>query len=163
MSWIILLLEGTSDVDFRITMPSLPDKRIAEQFSVRPDNDRDGSRRRFQWPDPTGLCYNKLAITTTPSAEFRAPEAFELATRHLIFRLVWRGVNLLLVVVLVSSVYAGIREYSVRRYLDGFSDAIVPNAVPEETEAPGNFRLDACRPSRAIATDPDNLRSAIRR
>jgi len=33
--------------------------------------------------------------------------------------------------------YSCVREYSVRRYLDGFSDAIVPNSVPEATKSPG--------------------------
>jgi hypothetical protein len=34
-----------------------------------------------------------------------------LQTKHLIFRVVWRGVNLLLVAVMFSAVYAGVREY----------------------------------------------------
>ena len=38
--------------------------------------------------------------------------------RHLIFHVAWRGVNLLLVAVVVSSLFAGVREYSVRRYLE---------------------------------------------
>ncbi len=78
-------------------------------------------------------------------------------TRHLIFRLLWRGVNLLLVAVLVSSVYAGVREYSVRRYLDGFSDAIVPNSMPEEQKLLAILDWMRAEPSRAIATDPDTL------
>ena len=65
--------------------------------------------------------------------------------------------NLLLVAVLVSSVYAGIREYSVRRYLDGFSDAIVPNAMPEEQKLQAILDWMRAEPSRAIATDPDTL------
>jgi hypothetical protein len=52
--------------------------------------------------------------------------------RHIIFRVWWRSVNLLLVVVMVSSLYAGVREYSVRRYRDGFSDAIF--STPEIKE-----------------------------
>jgi len=77
--------------------------------------------------------------------------------KHLIFRVVWRGVNLLLVAAIVSSIYAGIREYSVRRYLDGFSDAIVPNSLPEEQKL--NAILDWMRaePSRAVATNPEEL------
>jgi hypothetical protein len=78
-------------------------------------------------------------------------------TRHLIFRVVWRGVNLLLVAVLVSSIYAGVREYSVRRYLDGFSDAIVPNSMPEEQKLQAILDWMRAEPSRAIATDPDAL------
>jgi transglutaminase superfamily protein len=78
-------------------------------------------------------------------------------TRHLIFRLVWRGVNLLLVAVVVSSMYAGVREYSVRRYLDGFSDAIVPNSMPEEQKLQAILDWMRAEPSRAIAADPDAL------
>jgi hypothetical protein len=77
--------------------------------------------------------------------------------RHLIFRIVWRGVNLLLVVVLVSSLYAGVREYSVRRYLDGFSDAIVPNGMPEEQKLHAILDWMRSEPSRATSTDPDAL------
>jgi Transglutaminase-like superfamily len=78
-------------------------------------------------------------------------------TRHLIFRPVWRAVNLLLVAVLVSSIYAGVREYSVRRYLDGFSDAIVPNSMPDEQKLQAILDWMRAEPSRAIATDPDTL------
>jgi hypothetical protein len=77
--------------------------------------------------------------------------------RHLIFRLVWRSVNLLLVAVLVSSVYAGVREYSVRRYLDGFTNAIVANSMPDEQKLQAILDWMRAEPSRAIATDPDTL------
>jgi hypothetical protein len=78
-------------------------------------------------------------------------------TSHLIFRVVWRSVNLLLVVVVVSSMYAGVREYSVRRYLDGFSDAIVPNAMPEEQKLQAILDWMRAEPSRATAADPEAL------
>jgi hypothetical protein len=78
-------------------------------------------------------------------------------TSHLIFRVVWRSVNLLLVAVVVSSMYAGVREYSVRRYLDGFSDAIVPNAMPEEQKLQAILDWMRAEPSRATAADPDAL------
>jgi Transglutaminase-like superfamily len=82
----------------------------------------------------------------------------ELPTKkHVIFRVVWRGVNLLLVVVMFSSVYAGVREYSVRRYLDGFSDAIVPNSLPEEQKLDAILNWMRAEPSRAVAIDPDAL------
>lgn len=77
--------------------------------------------------------------------------------KHLIFRVVWRGVNLLLVAAIVSSVYAGIREYSVRRYLDGFSDAIVPNSLPEEQKLDAILEWMRAEPSRAVATNPEEL------
>jgi hypothetical protein len=77
--------------------------------------------------------------------------------KHLIFRVMWRGVNLLLVAVMVSSLYAGVREYSVRRYLDGFSDAIVPNALPEEQRLNAILGWMRTEPSRAVSANPDEL------
>lgn len=77
--------------------------------------------------------------------------------RHQIFRVVWRGVNLLLAVVVVSSIYAGVREYSVRRYLDGFSDAIVPNSLPEEEKLEAILNWMRAEPSRATSDNPDAL------
>jgi len=50
-----------------------------------------------------------------------------------LFRLLWRGVNVALVVAVLALVYSAGWEYSVRRYLDGFNDAIIPaNASPEQ-------------------------------
>jgi hypothetical protein len=49
------------------------------------------------------------------------------------FRLVWRVANVALVASLLILVYSAGWEYSVRRYLEGFSEAIVPaNVSPEE-------------------------------
>ncbi len=49
------------------------------------------------------------------------------------------------------------REYSVRWYLDGFSDAIVPNSLPVEQKVEAILNWMRAEPSRAIATDPDAL------
>lgn len=64
------------------------------------------------------------------------------------FRVVWRGAHLLLAAVLLSSRYAGVREYAVRRYLDGFSDAIVPNSLPEEQKLEAILNGMRVEPSR---------------
>ena len=49
------------------------------------------------------------------------------------FRVSWLTVNVLLMVSLIALVYSASWEYSVRRYLAGFSDAIVPTgATPEQ-------------------------------
>jgi hypothetical protein len=66
-------------------------------------------------------------------------------------------VNLLLVVVVVSSLFAGVREYSVRRYLDGFSDAIVPNGLPEEQKLEAILSWMRAESSRAITGNTDGL------
>ena len=42
--------------------------------------------------------------------------------------------NALLLVALLALVYSGGGEFSVRRYLDGFSDAIVPDSQPAERQ-----------------------------
>ncbi len=53
--------------------------------------------------------------------------------RQNLFRAVWRAVNVALVASLVALVYSAGWEHSVRDYLDGFSDAIIPaNATPEQ-------------------------------
>jgi hypothetical protein len=50
-----------------------------------------------------------------------------------IFRVLWRTVNVLLMASLLFVGYSAAWEHSVRRYLKGFSDAIVPSsAAPEE-------------------------------
>jgi hypothetical protein len=66
-------------------------------------------------------------------------------------------VNLMLVAVIVSSVYAGVREYSVRRYLDGFSDAIVPNSLPQEEKLTAILNWMRAEPSRAFSANPEAL------
>lgn len=53
--------------------------------------------------------------------------------KHRVFRTLWWSTNLLLALAVVSLIYSGGWEYSVRQYLRGFSDAIVPaSSVPEQ-------------------------------
>lgn len=77
--------------------------------------------------------------------------------RHRIFRAAWWCSNVLLAAAFVSLAYTGVREYSVRRYLDGFSDAIVPNGLPAEQKAEAILNWMRSEPSRAIAENPDAL------
>ena len=50
-----------------------------------------------------------------------------------LFRIVWRGINVALLAALLALAYSTGWEYSVRRYLSGFTDAIIPaNATPEQ-------------------------------
>jgi hypothetical protein len=77
--------------------------------------------------------------------------------RHRIFRGIWWGSNLLLAVAFAAMLYSCVREYSVRRYLDGFSDAIVPNSLPEEQRVQAILDWMRAEPSRAVASDPDTL------
>ena len=55
----------------------------------------------------------------------------------------WWSSNVLLAVAAVAMLHSFVREYSVRRYLDGFSDAIVPNSLPAEQKVRSHFELDA--------------------
>jgi len=77
--------------------------------------------------------------------------------KHLFFRMVWRSVNLLLAAAVVSSLYAGVREYSVRRYLKGFSDAVIPEAAAPEQKVQAILSWMQSGPARYVAADPDDL------
>jgi hypothetical protein len=74
-----------------------------------------------------------------------------------VFRGIWWSSNLLLSIALVAMLYSCVREYSVRRYLDGFSDAIVPNTLSEEQRVQAILDWMRAEPSRAEATNPDTL------
>ena len=76
---------------------------------------------------------------------------------HRIFRVVWWSSNLLLAVALFALTYSLVREYSVRRYLDGFSDAIVPDVLPAEQKVNAILSWMRAEPSRAITASPDSL------
>jgi hypothetical protein len=79
------------------------------------------------------------------------------------FRGVWWSTNVLLIVAALGLLYTGAREYSVRRYLDGFSDAIVPDSEPAERQVQailewmrkGSPRLEVGNPSAWSNRDPE--------
>jgi hypothetical protein len=77
--------------------------------------------------------------------------------RHPIFRAVWWSTNVLLVVALLALVYSGVREFSVRRYLDGYSDAIVPNFLPAEQKVDAILDWMRAEPSRGTTENPAPL------
>jgi hypothetical protein len=79
------------------------------------------------------------------------------AERHLVFRFVWRGANVLLLLVVASSVYTGFREYSVRQYLKGFSDAVVPESATPSQKVEAVLTWMQSGPSRYVASDPTQL------
>jgi hypothetical protein len=81
-----------------------------------------------------------------------------LPTRqHRVFRIIWWSSNLLLAAAFALMLYSCRREYSVRWYLDGFSDAIVPNSLPPEQKVEAILSWMRAEPSRAVASDPDAL------
>jgi hypothetical protein len=83
---------------------------------------------------------------------------------HRVFRLIWWLSNALLLLALVAAVCAGVWEYSVREYLRGFSDAIVPEASTpiDKVEAilgwmrNGPPRLEVTSPSDVSPRDPQD-------
>ncbi|MGD0305331.1 MAG: hypothetical protein ABSC71_10935 [Candidatus Acidiferrales bacterium] len=59
-----------------------------------------------------------------------APEPVKSSVR--VFYVAWYGINILLVLAVLFALYAFSWELSTRRYLKGFSDAIVPASAPTE-------------------------------
>jgi Transglutaminase-like superfamily len=80
------------------------------------------------------------------------------------FRLVWWTCNLLFAVSLVVSIWCGVWEYSVRKYLRGFSDAIVADSASTQQKAEaildwmrvGPPRMNAPRVEELSARDPQD-------
>jgi hypothetical protein len=79
--------------------------------------------------------------------------------KHLFFRSSWWGVNLLLAVAVGSLIYCGGWEYSVREYLRGFSDAIVPASATPEQQVTAILDWMSSGPPRPEARDPAELSS----
>jgi hypothetical protein len=81
----------------------------------------------------------------------------KIGTEHRIFRALWWVVNLLLLAALLCTIVTGVREYSVRGYLTGFSDAIIPEAAAplEKVKAILAWMRDG--PPRLEATDANQL------
>lgn len=64
---------------------------------------------------------------------------------------------MLLVAALLALGYAAMREYSVRRYLKGFSDAIVPRLASPEAKVEAILTWMRSGPARPVAAHPDEL------
>ncbi len=76
------------------------------------------------------------------------------------FRAVWIGVNILLAASVFLLIYGSVWEYSTRRYLKGFSDAIVPLSAPPEQKVDAILAWMARGPARRSIrdVDPDSSR-----
>jgi hypothetical protein len=88
----------------------------AVQNLMNPQRQRGSHENSPRWPKPAD----------NPEAQ-----------RHPLFRGIWFAVNALLVASILLAVYSAGWEFSTRRYLKGFSDAIVPATSPgdEKVEA----------------------------
>jgi hypothetical protein len=71
---------------------------------------------------------------TPPRVADSYAEAHTPATRkHKVFLTAWYAINFILIVSILAAMYSIVWEFSTRRYLRGFSDAIIPaTAAPEE-------------------------------
>jgi hypothetical protein len=78
--------------------------------------------------EPASFAAKEKACARTPGIS---------AGGHLLFQIVWHVENVLLVLSALLVLYAAFWEYSTRRYLNGFSDAIIPAASSDlvKTEA----------------------------
>jgi hypothetical protein len=77
--------------------------------------------------------------------------------RHAVFRGVLWSTNLLLLVALVAVTYSAGWELSVRRYLDGFSDAIVASSEPAERQTEAILDWMRRGPPRITASNLSSL------
>lgn len=83
---------------------------------------------------------------------------------HRIFRSCWRTCNLLLGAAILATFWTGVWEYSVRQYLKGFSDAIIPEAASPQEKAQailtwmlnGPPRLEATPALQLSPRDPED-------
>jgi hypothetical protein len=81
----------------------------------------------------------------------------DVTGKHLIFRAGWWSTNLLLVVAVGALIYSGGWEYSVRQYLQGFSDAIVPATAGPEQQVEAILNWMRNGPPRPVAANPAEL------
>jgi hypothetical protein len=73
--------------------------------------------------------------------------------RYRTFNLAWRLVNSLIVICVLLAVCSLVWEYSTRRYLRGFSDAIVPLSAPAEKKVESILTWMQLGPSRLSVSD----------
>lgn len=76
---------------------------------------------------------------------------------HRVFRFFWWATNVLLVLALLGTLFTGIWEHSVRQYLKGFSDAIIPEASSPQQKAEAILAWMSYGPPRREAPDTSVL------
>jgi len=81
------------------------------------------------------------------------PAASETRDRHTIFKVLWHSTNVLLILAIFAAAYSGVWEYSTRRYLRGFSDAIVPESSSTEQKMAAILQWMSNGPAR-LDSDP---------
>jgi len=98
----------------------------------------DNVLKSTQTTMPTDLRPNADESAAPP---WPAPAGAPTQLSHRLFRILWYTVSSLLVLSVCAAIYSIGWEYSTRRYLKGFSDAIVPATAPgdEKVEAVLNW------------------------
>jgi hypothetical protein len=76
---------------------------------------------------------------------------------HRVFGFFWWATNALLAFALLATLFTGIWEHSVRQYLSGFSDAIIPEGSSPEQKAQAILTWMSYGPPRREAPDPSAL------
>jgi hypothetical protein len=74
-------------------------------------------------------------------------------TGQTFFRSTWNLVNALVMLLIPLAIYSMVWEYSTRRYLKGFSDAVVPLSAPAEEKIEAILTWMKLGPSRIVASD----------
>jgi len=78
-------------------------------------------------------------------------------SKHPVLRTVWWSADLLLKLAVVTLLYSGAWEFSVRQYLRGFSDAIVPAAATPEQKVESILDWLRAGPARSQLPAPEGL------
>jgi hypothetical protein len=85
----------------------------------------------------------------SPLNSRRDPSSVQLPRpRASFFRVIWFTGNVLLMLAILLTLYSAVWEYSTRKYLKGFSDAIVPASASTEDKAEAILRWMATGPTR---------------
>jgi hypothetical protein len=96
--------------------------------------------------------------SATPTAAASEPSRMKLhGPSHALFRAVWYAGNILLIFAILLAGYSAVWEYSTRKYLKGFSDAIVPASASTEGKIEAILRWMSEGPARQPAgPDPSS-------
>ena len=76
---------------------------------------------------------------------------------HVLFRTAWWLSNLLLAAAVMATIWTGVWEFSVRQYLQGFSDAVVPEAAAPQQKVEAILAWMRNGPPRLEAQNATNL------
>jgi hypothetical protein len=113
-------------------------------------------------PGPTDATLssgNPPSYAGQDSRSWPAPAGSAGSRHHPLFRTAWFVVNGMLVLAVLFVMYSTVWEYSTRRYLTGFSDAIVPETSPGDEKIEAILNWMAHGPARqtgsAIAFEQD--------